>query len=77
MTKAAADQVGLVAVGVPGFAVEVKRVSPAALVSAGARVGPDLVTDPNGPAWLVSQSASAGVGERFWQVLLDPATFSR
>ena len=57
----AADQVGLVAVGVPSFAVEVMRVSPAALVGAGASAGPDLVTDPNGPAWLVTQSASAGV----------------
>jgi hypothetical protein len=72
----AADQVGLVAVGIPSFAVEVKRVSPAALIGAGASAGPDLVTDPNGSAWLVTQSASAGVTDRFWQLLLDPTTFS-
>jgi hypothetical protein len=73
----ASDQVALVAVGIPSFAVEVKRVSPAALVGAGASAGPDLVTDPNGPAWLVTQSASAGVTDWFWQMLLDPATFGR
>jgi hypothetical protein len=72
----AADQVGLVAVGVPSFAVEVKRVSPAALVGPGANAGPELVADPNGPAWLVTQSASAGVTDRFWQILLAPTTFS-
>ena len=50
----AADQVAVVAVGVPSFATEVERVSPTALVGAGATAGPDLVADPNGAAWLVT-----------------------
>jgi hypothetical protein len=71
----AADQVAVVALGIPSFAAAIERVSAAALVSAGASTGPDLVVDPIGPAWLVTQSASAGVTERFWQVLRDPTTY--
>jgi len=67
----AADQVAVVAVGIPGFATAVERVTPAALVGAGATAGPDLLTDPNGAAWLVTQSASAAATERFWKALLD------
>jgi hypothetical protein len=31
--------------------------------------------NPNGPAWLVRQSASAEAAARFWQVLADPSTY--
>jgi hypothetical protein len=71
----AADQVAVVAVGVPSFATTVERVSASALVGAGATAGPDLVTDPNGVAWLVAQSAGTEATGRFWQMLLDPKTF--
>ena len=70
----AADQVAVMAVGTPSFAVTVERVSVAALVARGATTGPDLVKDSNGPGWLVTQSASAGAVQRFWQVLGRPAT---
>lgn len=70
----AADQVAVMAVGTPTFAVAVKRVSVAAPVARGATTGPDLVEDPNGPGWLVTQSASAAALQRFWQVLGGPAT---
>ena len=70
----AADQVAVVAVGVPGFATEVKRVSASALVGAGAMAGPDLVADPDGAAWLVTQNASAEATGRFWAALLGPIT---
>ena len=70
-----ADQVALVAVGVPSFAVAVARVSAPAAVGPGATAGPDLHADPNGNAWLVSQCASATASDRFWQVLLDPKTY--
>jgi hypothetical protein len=66
---AAADQVGVVAVGIPSYAAAVTHVAAAALIGAGASSGPDLVTDPDGPGWLVTQSASAGATERFWQLL--------
>jgi hypothetical protein len=73
----AADQVSVVAVGVPTFATAVERVSAAALVGAGATAGPDLVPDPNGGARLVTQNASADGTARFWKALLDPTTFGR
>ena len=66
-----ADQVGVMAVGVPSFAAAVERVSPAGPIAAGATAGPDLVADGSGPAWLVTQSAAAGATDRFWQVLRD------
>jgi hypothetical protein len=71
----AADQVAVLAAGLPTFATAVERVSATALVGPGATAGPDLVTDPNGSAWLVTESASAAATERFWQALLDPATY--
>jgi hypothetical protein len=70
----AADQVGVMAVGTPTFAVAVERVSVAALVAPGATRGPDLLADPNGSAWLVTQSASAGAIQRFWHILGNPGT---
>ncbi len=69
-----ADQVAVMAVGTPTFAVAVERVSVAALVARGATTGPDLVADPNGPAWLVTQSTSVVAVQRFWQILGSPAT---
>ena len=56
------------------FATEVERVSATALVGAGATAGPDLVADPNGAAWLVTQNASAEATGRFWTALLGPTT---
>jgi hypothetical protein len=64
-----ADQVAVMAVGSPSFAAAVERVSVAGLVARGATTGPDLVADPQGAGWLVTQSASAGALQRFWQVL--------
>ena len=58
------------AVGIPSFARAVERVSATALVGAGATAGPDLVVDPNGAAWLVTQSAGADATARFWKALL-------
>lgn len=72
----AADQVGIVAVGIPSFATAVQRVSPAALIGAGATAGPDLVADPGGASWLVTQSAGGEATARFWRLLLDPKTYS-
>jgi hypothetical protein len=71
----AADQVAVVAVGVPSFATDVQPVAVAALLGPGATAGPDLVTDPNGVARLVTETAGAEATGRFWKALLDPATF--
>jgi hypothetical protein len=70
----AADQVAVLAVGLPAFVAEVATVSadPGAITSG---AGPPLVTNAAGPAWLVTGNASALATARFWQLLLDPATF--
>jgi hypothetical protein len=62
----AAEQLAIAAVGIPSFATEVERVSPAA-------AGLGLTADPNGAAWLIAQSASAEATDRFWNALLDKA----
>ena len=66
----AADQVAVLAVGVPSFALKVDRVSAAAPVSADATAGPQLSNDPNGPAWLVRRCDSAQAAASFWKGLL-------
>ncbi len=71
---AAADQVGVEAVGIPSFVTEVTHVTAGSL-AAGATTGPDLTTDPNGPLWLVTQVDAVAAINRFWTLLRDPATF--
>lgn len=73
----AADQVAVAAVGLPGFAITVDRVAPAAPVGAGATSGPELTTDPNGRAWLVTENNAAAATTRFWELLGDPSTYTR
>ena len=64
----AADQVAVLAVGLPTFAAAVDRVSAAAL-PADATVGPELLSAPDGQSWLVRRSNGAEAGKRFWQAL--------
>jgi hypothetical protein len=73
----AADQVAVTAVGLPSFAVAVDRVAPAAPVGVGATSGPDLITDPSGRAWLVTESNGAAATTRFWELLGDPSTYTQ
>jgi hypothetical protein len=72
----ASDQVAVLAVGLPGFATAVERVAAAAPVEAGATAGPDLATDPNGSGRLVTECAGTVATTEFWQLLLDPRTYS-
>jgi hypothetical protein len=72
----AADQVAVAAVGIPGFAVEVKRVSAVGPADAGATNGPNLVDDPSGHIWLVRQVAGNKATDRFWELLKNPKTFA-
>jgi hypothetical protein len=72
----AADQVGVAALGIPGFVTAVERVSAAGPVAAGASAGPNLTLDPGGSLWLVTQIASSVATDYFWQLLVDPATFA-
>ncbi len=71
----AADQIGVAALCLPDFAVMVDRVSPAGVIGPGTTAGPDLVTDPNGHGWLVSDSVGAVATNRFWELLLDTAAY--
>jgi hypothetical protein len=73
----AADQVALAALCVPSFALDVQAVSPVGPTGTGATAGPALKDNPGAPAWLVRQSDGAAATARFWQLLLDPATFAR
>jgi hypothetical protein len=71
----AADQVGVAAVGIPEFASAVKRVSvlPAASVSTR---GPELMADPAGQAWLVTEIVGSTATARFSRLLFDPTTYA-
>ncbi|MBN1607234.1 MAG: hypothetical protein JW940_11420 [Polyangiaceae bacterium] len=73
----AADQVAVVALGIPSFVTAVERVSAAGPVGAGTTAGPELSLDAHGPGWLVTGSAGTAAATRFWKLLLDPATFAR
>ena len=42
----------------------------------GANEGPSLVDQPNASGWLVRQVAGSVATDRFWSILLNPATFA-
>ena len=71
----AGDQVSIQAFGIQGFTMAVERVSSVGPPAAGATSGPNLVLDPNGHGWLVTQIASDAAITRFWQLLRDPKTY--
>lgn len=68
----AADQVGVAAVAIPGFVSQVARVTQQGATSANY---PALAFDAAGPDLLVTSSVGSLATARFWQILLDPATF--
>ena len=68
----AADQVAVIAVGIPTFVTKVERVSVSSVVGDGAKAGPDLTADANGSDWLVTKIASAVATSRFWRALTAP-----
>jgi hypothetical protein len=68
----ASDQVSVIAVALPAFTRGVTRVSQAGFDGD----EPTLAPDPNGHAWLVTTSDGAAATAQFWQLLLDPATFT-
>jgi hypothetical protein len=66
----ASDQVAVLAAGLPTFATSVERVSPVRVGDAAATTAPDLVTDPNGSGWLVTDCDGTAATTRFWEKLL-------
>jgi len=66
----ASDQVSVLAVGLPGFATAVARVSPGATGGdGGATTQADLVTDQVGADWLVTVCDGGAATKLFWKVL--------
>jgi len=70
--KNAFDQVAVQAVVLPSIVVTETR---AVQKGENSNSMPVLLGDPNGPDWLVTQTSSALATARFWEMLLDPATF--
>jgi hypothetical protein len=64
-----ADQVAVAALCIPAFATAIEPVSMASPSAAGAAVGPDLVRDPDGSGWLVTQIKSSAATTLFWELL--------
>lgn len=71
----AADQVALLAMAVPGFAVSATRASPDTSSAFDASQGPPLNPVATGNSWIVTQIAAPLAQSRLWQILLDPHTF--
>ena len=65
----ASDQVAVLAVGLPAFAMAVGRVSAIASVDAGATAGPSLATDQGGPDWIVTACDGKAATALFWNIL--------
>jgi hypothetical protein len=65
----AADQVSVIALGVPEFTLGVTRMSPAGSEND----QPTLAPDPHGQAWLVTASDGEVATTRFWELLLERA----
>jgi hypothetical protein len=72
----AVDQVAVAAVGIPNFALDVAPVAPVGPTEASATAGPALNVNSDGTGWLVRKSDGHAATSRFWQLLLDPATFA-
>jgi hypothetical protein len=64
----AADQVAVVALGIPSFASAVSKVVQRGTDSSNV---PTLADDVNGPIWLVSQIKGDLARARLWEMLLD------
>jgi hypothetical protein len=69
-----ADQVSILAVGVPSFVVAAEQVDVDADVARSA-MGPDLAPSASGPHWLVTQVEPAAAATRLREMLHDPKTF--
>lgn len=76
-TLTMADQVSIIAVGLPQFVVERKRVAPDPNGAFDPTAGPALTPDENGQIWLVPRIDSALANAHLWQMLQDPKTFGQ
>jgi hypothetical protein len=70
-----ADQVSILAVGLPEFVVAVERVEQDPTHGFASTKGPELVPNRDGPHWLVTGIEPAVAGARLRQMLSDPKTY--
>jgi hypothetical protein len=68
----AADQIGLLAVVLPGFALDFRRVQYTGWNGS----EPNFVYQEQGCCWLVAESDGALAGEYLWQLLSTPGIFA-
>ena len=73
----ASDQIAVLSVALPTFAVAVQRVSPDTSAAFDGMQGPPLRPDVAGNAWIVTQIAAPLAKSRLWNMLLDPRTYGR
>jgi len=73
----AADQVALLAVALPTFAVAAESVSPDTAAEFDATQGPRLLPDHGGRDLVVTAIAAPLAAPRLWDMMLDPQTFAR
>ena len=71
----ASDQVSVLAVGLPAFAVAVNRAVPDISGGFDTMRGLPLVPASDGNVWLVTQIAAPLAASHLWQWLLDPSTY--
>ena len=67
----AADQVALLSFGLSMFTTKVVKASPNVAAGFNSTQGPDLVPDPNGNAWLVTDISSQRAPNKLWEMMLD------
>lgn len=66
----ASDQVSVLAANLPTFVTAVERVSPAAAADTAPPDEPELLAEPSGTDWLVTECDGAAATARFWEALL-------
>ena len=70
-----ADQVAVLATGLPEFVTAVERVEGDPAAKFDSKAGPTLVPNDDGPHWLVVGIDAAAAGARLRQMLRDPKTY--
>jgi len=72
-----ADQIALLAVGVPGFATAAGRAVVDTTAAFDPMTGPPLAAQADGSVWVVPSCDAPMAGDQLWKMLLDPRTFGR
>jgi hypothetical protein len=74
MLPQGSDQVGVLAIGLASFTRTIETISVAGELGPNANVGPNLVSDPRGAAWLVTKTTGSLAAARLWELLLPTSS---